>query len=410
MAGNKIIKDEEISSVVDLFEGEQSVAEDSDAEKNNVKKLETKQPTLQPQQKENKVQEKEGDEYDAVPQENRSKTAPTTTEKKVPSISKAPEGSPKTTTKEGSRTKIIESAATFLSIPSVERASTSKKIAFLKKKGLTEKEIELALERSQADKHNTSEDGSSPESTPPRLPPRTYKTPLTSTGTSIPTVYHPPLSNDLVQTSPPASKSKIDVFKKVIVALFVTGGISSALVHVIKNYILPTARAIMAAQGRLYAHQLELVRKLNENLRSFTFVDRISSANGQAITISSDGNYSLDTTSPKPLEFLAPIHTTILAIVHLLKTTHKRNAESRTISDAHAALTDLSSFLNTKLYDYHSWSISHERDSPVALCKSEIRSIKGSLISRRTFPKVPTSPSTTSNLGKQKTRVTPNKE
>ncbi|CAG8543923.1 7305_t:CDS:2 [Ambispora leptoticha] len=451
MTHDKFPKDEENSSLVDLFEGEQGVEEDSDAEnwfpptKKQVQ--ETKEPPLREtsaekeetlksksQQKESKVQgeeEQEENKNDAVrqllaqekSQQNRLKTTPTTAGEKIPSISKAPEESPKIVTTKGSETareKIVESAASFLSSPNVKKASMSKKIAFLKKKGLTEKEIELALERSQRDDITSEDDPFSSLpivsetnnlTTPPRLPPRTYKMqdtlPLTSAAT--PVVYNS-LSNNLVQTPPPASQSKVATLKKLIVVLFVTGGISGALIHAIKNYILPAARAIMVAQRQLYQHQLELIRKLNENLGTFNFVNRVSSANGQALTTSSDGSYSLDTTSPKPAEILVPIHTTILAIAHLLETTNKRNAESKTIPDALAALNDLSSFLSTKLYDYSSWSSVHERDSPVSQCKSQIRSIKGLLISRRTFPKVPTLPSTINNLGKQQTRVTPNNE
>jgi hypothetical protein len=79
------------------------------------------------------------------------------------------------------RPDLIQSAVSFLSSPNVVSAPLAKKVSFLKdKKGLTDKEIQIALERV---------DSSTSSSTIPPPPP------------SIPTASKPPVSGHINQQS-----------------------------------------------------------------------------------------------------------------------------------------------------------------------------------------------------------------
>ena len=60
--------------------------------------------------------------------------------------------------------------------------------------------------------------------------------------------------------------------------------------------------------------------------------------------------------------------------------------------DLQLSLTSLAAYLSSSLYSFSSWSPSNDRDSSVSQVRSEIRSLKGLLINRRNFPKIPPVP------------------
>lgn len=62
-----------------------------------------------------------------------------------------------------SREQLINSAAAFINHPSVQSSSTEAKVSFLKeKKGLTDGEVQLALERAAANRESTASSQSAP--------------------------------------------------------------------------------------------------------------------------------------------------------------------------------------------------------------------------------------------------------
>ncbi len=63
--------------------------------------------------------------------------------------------------------------------------------------------------------------------------------------------------------------------------------------------------------------------------------------------------------------------------------------KSDAISDLQLSLTSLVTYLSSNVYSFSSWSSPNDSVSQV---RSEIRSLKGLLISRRNFPKIPPVP------------------
>ncbi|KAG9289335.1 hypothetical protein G9A89_007896 [Geosiphon pyriformis] len=277
---------------------------------------------------------------------------------------------------DNNREVLISSATNFLADRTTQ-ASISKKLQFLKQKGLTEKEIEIAMDRSMKGESSSTNILPStltelnPTLVPPSLPPRTY-----ALEEFVPVAHHSP--NRVAQSFwQPLSRN--EAWKKLFVAFLLTGSLTAALMAAIKKYIIPTTQLIISAQRELYGHQLNLMKKLNERLDSFRFFNRATEST--QIPVDDDSSSATHSITSMPYEPLLPVNNTIKEILQHLDLFAKEKVEPILISELLSTLAEFNSYLS---------KTSHDRNSSVTQIKSEVRGLKGILLSRRNFPRVPT--------------------
>ncbi|ORY87988.1 peroxisomal membrane anchor protein conserved region-domain-containing protein, partial [Protomyces lactucae-debilis] len=123
---------------------------------------------------------------------------------------------------------LVSSAVTFLQDPKVADAPLAKRIAFLESKGLSPQQVQQALQRAQ-DAAPPAATGASQESTgyaparPPTLPYASY-----AQGQA---------GNSLIAAQPPALPQRD--WRDWFIMAVVSGGLSWAVYHTAKRYILP---------------------------------------------------------------------------------------------------------------------------------------------------------------------------
>jgi len=93
-----------------------------------------------------------------------------------------------------------------------------------------------------------------------------------------------------------------------------------------------------------------------------------------------------------PPTLLAPLSTDLSEITEKLSIHQQNLAKYDTMPDLQLSLASLATYLSSSIYSFTSWSSPNDRDSSVSQVRSEIRSLKGLLISRRNFPKIPPVP------------------
>ncbi|KAF9151348.1 hypothetical protein BG015_006802 [Linnemannia schmuckeri] len=177
---------------------------------------------------------------------------------------------------------MVQQAVSFLSSPSVQSAEESKKTAFLEKKGLTLKEIELARARvagtatapaaiSAAPVASSQQPPQPPQpqaqttyqtaGAPPPVPPRTYA-PAQGYAVQQQPMYIPQQQQQ-VAVDPNAFK------KKVILALLISGGVTVLTSVIVQKLIYPMVRGITGARQSLAVLQTEILSKLKEKLLGY---------------------------------------------------------------------------------------------------------------------------------------------
>ncbi|CAG8455056.1 13227_t:CDS:2 [Acaulospora morrowiae] len=275
----------------------------------------------------------------------------------------AVELTPKSTVVE-SREDLISKAVNFLSSPSAISADEEKKIQFLLNKGLTREEIDIAKERAGT------------LSAPPAVPPRTY--PL-----HVPTVMH----------APPMTVARTPMWKKLAYMLLITGSFSALMIIAIKKLLGPMVTAVICAKQQLYSHQLSLLRKFNEKLSSFVTLSKKDSIGSSRLNkineLDDDEDNDLTTLESKvnePPSLLAPLSTDLSNLSEQIYLHQQNLLKSEAMEDLQHSLTSLTTYLSTNVFTFTSLSTANE---DVEQVKNEIRSIKGSLIGRSNFPKIP---------------------
>ncbi|RIA85676.1 hypothetical protein C1645_741369 [Glomus cerebriforme] len=257
------------------------------------------------------------------------------------------------------RENLILSAVKFLSSPQVRNADEDKKLKFLLSKGLTRVEIDIAKGRVNEEKSLVMDSVTTPTDPPP-IPPRTYQM--------------------VVARTP--------LWKHLILVLLITGVFSATMIAVIKKFLGPAVTAIISAKQQLYAHQLNLFRRFNENLSTILSLRKSTSPNKSD---ESPTPYEIDGISTPP-NLLAPLATDLSELTEKLSTHQQNLAKYDTMPDLQLSFTSLATYLSSSVYSFSSWSSSNDRDSSVSQVRSEIRSLKGLLINRRNFPKIPPVP------------------
>ncbi|KAG0298492.1 hypothetical protein BGZ97_004041 [Linnemannia gamsii] len=177
------------------------------------------------------------------------------------------------------RENMVQQAVSFLSSPSVQSAEESKKTAFLEKKGLTLKEIEVARARVagtatapavSAAALVASQPQQQPQQqtpyqtaagTPPPVPPRTY---APAQGYAVQQqLMYTPQPQQQVAVDPNAFK------KKVVLALLISGGVTVLTSVIVQKLIYPMVRGITGARQSLAVSQTEILSKLKEKLLGY---------------------------------------------------------------------------------------------------------------------------------------------
>ncbi|KAF0444524.1 peroxisomal membrane protein pex14 [Gigaspora margarita] len=267
---------------------------------------------------------------------------------------------------------LISQAVKFLSDSSILKADDEKKVQFLLGKGLTRKEIDLAKERAvRAQMSITSTDK------PPAVPPRTYASPMP------------------VERTP--------LWKRLAFVLLITGTFSVFMITAIKKFIGPMVTSVNLARQQLYSHQLSLFRKFNEILLSFVSLlrtPRVSSHDDSNISANDDEELLTPTDQDEistPPSLLAPLSTDLTKLAERLNTYQQNLEKNKNISDLKLSFNSLTEYLTDNSYSYKIWTNSERGDSAVAKVREEIRGLKGLLINRRNFPKIPASPTTYSS-------------
>ncbi|KAF9550130.1 hypothetical protein EC957_001616 [Mortierella hygrophila] len=175
------------------------------------------------------------------------------------------------------RENMVQQAVSFLSSASVQSAEESKKTAFLEKKGLTLKEIELARARMAGTAAAPAPVSTAPVAfnsqqqqpqaqptyqatgAPPPVPPRTYA-PAQGDIQQQQSMYIP---QQQVAVDPNAFK------KKVVLALLISGGVTVLTSVIVKKLIYPMIRGITGARQSLAVSQTEILSKLKEKLLDY---------------------------------------------------------------------------------------------------------------------------------------------
>ncbi|KAF9340220.1 hypothetical protein BGZ91_003005 [Linnemannia elongata] len=167
----------------------------------------------------------------------------------------------------------------------VQSAEESKKTAFLEKKGLTLKEIELARARVAgtaatpapvstapiASNSQQQQQQQQPQAqatyqaagAPPPVPPRTYAPAQGYPIQQQQPMYIPQQQQQEVAVDPNAFK------KKVVLALLISGGVTALTSVIVQKLIYPMVRGITGARQSLAISQTEILSKLKEKLLGY---------------------------------------------------------------------------------------------------------------------------------------------
>ncbi|KAG9073118.1 hypothetical protein KI688_000905 [Linnemannia hyalina] len=178
------------------------------------------------------------------------------------------------------RENMVQQAVSFLSSASVQSAEESKKTAFLEKKGLTLKEIELARARMAGTAAAPAPVSTAPVAFNPQQQQQQPQAPATYQATGAPPpvpprTYAPAQGYPIQQQQPmyiPQQQVAVDpnaFKKKVVLALLISGGVTVLASVIVKKLIYPMIRGITGARQSLAVSQTEILSKLKEKLLDY---------------------------------------------------------------------------------------------------------------------------------------------
>ncbi|KAI8878240.1 hypothetical protein K501DRAFT_336891 [Backusella circina FSU 941] len=285
------------------------------------------------------------------------------------------------------REDLLKSAVSFLTSPNVQSADREKKIQFLKKKGLDDEEIEEAFKRA----------GSTPNTTTTTTTTTTNAVkPVVNNTPSIPTrpttVYQLPPK---IIYYPPPGPVRLTT-KQLVGWIVVLGlgafGVTSAVTIMIKQCMKRVFNKIGAYQGARYRNYTTLTSKVKASLEENTIQ---KDEGATTLTL-------LDTCVQEQKHLTDRLDKLTLKLKSSDLTSDDRCTELKTTLEdfrsavlRHPTLDMQSTFSN----DYYSGSNGgltssyanryrndNSNNTAIQSIKSEIRSIKGALLSRRNFP------------------------
>ncbi|KAI8328899.1 peroxisomal membrane anchor protein conserved region-domain-containing protein [Chlamydoabsidia padenii] len=272
----------------------------------------------------------------------------------------------------------LKLAVSFLSSPKVQTADKSKKTAFLKQKGLTDAEIDEAYRRTTtiASTHTDTQASASQTTTLP--------TPSSSTlPPVVPTRAPPTRPTHIIYYSEPQPKRLTGKQVLALALLFGVGavGLASGLVGIVKGFISPILNSIAGYQRNRYNDRHEKLLKLNKSLQHH--LPKKSSTEGYWSPLINEQQ-----TLMERLERLVQCSQNY--------TLHQPYGKFKN------TLLDLKQVLERPEYNYSTYtpysmygSTNRTEDTAVQGVKSEIRSFKGMLLSRRNFPTAQVKPAST---------------
>ncbi|CAO0795850.1 unnamed protein product [Mucor circinelloides] len=260
---------------------------------------------------------------------------------------------------------LIKSAVSFLSSANVKTADREKKVEFLRKKGLNDQEIEEAFKRVET--------AITPQNQvtavhAPQLPPRISYTP-----TQV--VYYPP--------APIPRMSSREIVRYMLVLGMGSFAITTALTLVIKKLMSKVLNRIAAYQRDRYQQHTQLLNRMETTLTHYS-------------TTTSDlqlAQEKLDNSLNRLLQSTRELKQQGERPYKSLRSTMERFTNSLshnplvTNSDARSQFNYQSGFASSYADRYQ---VDTNHNLTVQGIKSEIRSVKGMLLSRRNFPIVNT--------------------
>ncbi|KAK9760686.1 hypothetical protein K7432_015033 [Basidiobolus ranarum] len=263
------------------------------------------------------------------------------------------------------RPPMIAQALSFLNSPNVQTAPLSKKIAFLKKKGLTQAEIDMALEKVSLKGGHT--ELSPSNSTPiinnqatglPPVPPRTYNQPSLA----------PQQISILVAPNPNAER-----IRNTIVALMITSGVTAGLLGLVKLAMLPIRNSFTQEQHLRYEQQSKSLQKFHDELVTYHQTLHSEEETSEGITVK-----SLEKSGHSLRQTLQKFETQLMVYQEINK------SRERAMDEVKASFYDLTRSLgSTGYFSIYKLQAEHRSGLPAQI-RSDIRSIKGLLLSRRT--------------------------
>ncbi|KAK4509714.1 uncharacterized protein ATC70_007016 [Mucor velutinosus] len=260
---------------------------------------------------------------------------------------------------------LITSAVSFLSSANVKAADRDKKIEFLKKKGLDDQEIEEAFKRVEAAMTTQNQ---STAMHAPQLPPRISYVP-----TQV--VYYPP--------APVLRMSNRDIVRHVLALGMGSFAITAALVLMIKRFMLKVFTKIAAYQRDIYQQHTQLLHRMESTLTHYsTATNDLQVAQEK---LDSSLNCLLQSTRELKQQDQGPYKSLRSAMERF---TNSLSHNPLVTSTAARHQFNYQSGFASSYADRYQVDTNHSLT--VQGIKSEIRGVKGMLLSRRNFPIVNT--------------------
>ncbi|KAL8768147.1 MAG: hypothetical protein Q9209_005538 [Squamulea sp. 1 TL-2023] len=314
------------------------------------------------------------------------------------------------------RAILLEQASNFLKEDPIKDASTEKKSAFLKSKGLTEEEVQRLLGTRYEKPDAESQEEPEEEQTAPGASPLETQEETTSSPalpTPSPARDNPPIityPEFLLHSQKPAP---LITLSRATNTLYLFSGIVATAYGTSKYLVEPMIQSLTSARHDLFSNTQNnldgLTRKLeesistvpnrvskgtvkeNEDVLSDTTEDIVPLFNRTIGTQTSPLTSPTSTTSdstPVPAANLASLQQSTLGALQtsLASLISSGNIKSSgdTVMDQ---INDLEHYLNSLKYpSFHARGIAETKDDAVNKFKAEIRGMKGVLLSARNFP------------------------
>ncbi|KNC97044.1 uncharacterized protein SPPG_07442 [Spizellomyces punctatus DAOM BR117] len=312
-------------------------------------------------------------------------------------------------TNQAPRQDMIAQAVSFLQSPNVRSSPQERKVAFLKQKGLTEEEIQLATSRAGTSQPQPVSNISQPALPTNAFPPSSGYVP--SPATSVPTSGQGLPTNRPFQVQSIPTTSRKEMWKNVLLALILSGGALSALVAFIRHYHIPSMmrfkvlydsylqkqRAMVAdfvqkvaSLGHMFAHQPEASQPIGQQVKTISSVFRASfeSTDASLLRVTKEldllnrrGHSQVEDSEGKGQEngplALRDLRQSVDELSHLV-------SQETYFNPSMYAL--YSTFSKPDAFAAKGSDATAEWGKKVSEVKSEIRTLKGMLLSRRNFP------------------------
>ncbi|KAL1936752.1 hypothetical protein VTP01DRAFT_886 [Rhizomucor pusillus] len=186
--------------------------------------------------------------------EDNTKNATNSESEKNRSMDSNPQTVADSTVPDNLREDLVKSAVSFLSSPKVQSAETAKKVAFLRSKGLNQKEIEEAFRRVGQD--TTTSPSTNTSSTLSSNPPA----PL------IPQRQQAPQIQQIIYKPNPINTLPVQQLAAIAVLMGMgAAGVLAGIVGIVKRMLLPTVLKWAAYRHSLYSAQKSTLTKILES-------------------------------------------------------------------------------------------------------------------------------------------------